>query len=312
MPGSYVYSDIPVKYASKNIAMSRDFQEKWEARDIVVAIVDFWDASGAAQHAFADTLQLVLSAPFIPDAIAVMEQGSESIECAKRFVSASENTFVAYDSTGTLPATFPPGSFELAETYSLPRGTVVRYTGDTSHIPAPVLESVRRGAILSAESPMMEVAKDEGDPWDIPMFGKRTALIDISGARRYMEVMSCGRIEPPRRGDFGISIDDGEDIANGMSILSFASYSASLPADESTKAYAEAIADAVEKFRGIKKIWQRALQFTPFCLILGSDKVADQVDKMDASAVSEIADALGASAMIDAYLDGVPLDDVLA
>lgn len=314
---AYVYSDVQIKYASKDIAASENFRDKWKMRSVVIAITDFWGSSGAAQHAFADTLQLVLSAPFTPDCIAVMEASDEAIACAECFLSHSENSFVAYDSTSTLDAMFPAQSFVLEETPLLPRGVAVRYAGDISHIPPNVIKGVSAAAILAAESALRDICHDKSDPWDWPSFstfrGQENIIFGSNEARRYVNILSCGRLSVPTRRDFEICLDANiDDLPSKLSLLSFHSYTCSLPVEGNIQEYSHAVSEAVAATECIQKIWETALAHTPFVLSFDTIKIAKKLDAMDIASVTAIGDVLGVTSMIDAYLDGVPIGDILA
>lgn len=318
MTSSYIYSKIQAKYASREIAASVEFQEKWAERPVIIAITDFWDVSGKPQHALADTLQLVAASPSVPECIAVLEASPEAIECARKFLETCDDTLVAYDCTNTFDALYPPDSFELTDASIGTDLVAVRYVGDTSHIPAYVIEGVEKVALMSAEQRLLDISSLSNDFFGLSgsIFRQRistdTKKLDLDSARKYISILSCGELTAPKRSDFGLDEDDDTKETDGMSLLEFSRYANALPIKESIMKYSSEIEDVVSRFSNVKEIWKDALKCTPFKMISDSDNIAHMVEEADPIAIRQIAEVLGVSSMLDAYLSGVPIEDVLA
>lgn len=311
-------SGVPIKFASREIASTPEFHDRWVGKDAAIVISDLWHGSGVPQKRLAQLLNLMAASPMNADVLAMFQASPAAIKCARKLLDASDGAKVVYDATGTFDAMYPAGSFEwegeMVDSWKV--ASQLRYTGPIDIIPEIVVDAYVDSLITTSEDALCHLESDEDD-----RFWRHREKLDPFTAKRYVDAISCGMISIPSRTDLGITrreFDKDDEVLrkvrSNLSILTttLGDSKISLPVPENVRTYIEAVSSAKQSASAMRKIWQRALECTPFSLDLGKEKLDEFVHNMDPRAVEAIAEAVGAKQMMDAYMGGVPLEDILA
>lgn len=315
---SYSNTEIPIKFASREISATDEFRSKWSGKNAAIVISDVWHGSGVPQKRLAQLLHLLVAIPMRSDVLIMLQGSPSSVDCAKELISASEHSVVVYDSTSTFSAVYPPDSFEWegdASDNGDSKSSRLIYAGPDELIPKNVVDAYVDSLIIRAEDGLCHLESD-----DDSLYWRRRVKFNPFTAKRYIDAMSCGMVKIPSRVDLGIEHSDyAEDdvLASIRSKLAslespFGSYWFSLPVPDNVKTYMEEVAFAKRAAGAIRKIWERALECTPFVIATSREKLDEFMHNMDAQAIEYIAEATGAKQMIHAYMSGVPLEDILA
>lgn len=311
-------TEIPIKFASREISATDEFRSKWSGKNAAIVITDVWHGSGVPQKRLAQLLHLLVAIPMRSDVLIMLQDSPSSVDCARGFLSSSENSMVVYDSTNTFGAIYPHDSFEWEESASSDADIAssrVVYAGPAELIPRNVTDAYVDSLIIRAEDGLCHLEPDDDAP-----YWRRRVKFDPFTAKRYIDAMSCGMVKIPSRVELGIehsNYAEDEVLVNIRLKLAslespFGSYWFSLPVPDNVTTYMNEIASAKRAAGAIRKIWERALECTPFVIDTSREKLDDFVHGMDAQAIDAIAEVIGAKQMICAYMSGVPLEDILA
>lgn len=325
---------IPVKFASDNIAASNDFRNKWAGRAVAIAIIDIWHGSGAPQELFSETLRVVSEAPDEAEALIVFQDSDCSRECVRELLSSNPSTSVLYDCAGKFDSVFDCDAFEVIGT---PEACSVRYNGKDEDIPQAIRDAFAQSLIRAADCDMIDALypEDKISYWRFSsrMFGSSNmhSNFSIEMLSRYVQAISCGMCACPVHDGYGIESlpeDDGEMSAAVRKYLDATfRYSQkskqarqvnaskedfSFPVEDNVKRYLEDAKQCARHMSDIRKIWETALQGTPFGFKNEDDAKMEAIAQTDPSLMTGIAEVIGAKSMIDAYMAGVPIEDVLA
>lgn len=324
---------LPVKYASSNIAASEDFQRKWTGHAVACVITDFWHGSGEPQNLFAETIRVVTDAPKDVECLFMFENSPESIECVQKLIEANPQTMIAYDCSGTFDARFPKDMFSMSW-HPGGAGKVV-FNGDGDEIPEAIREAFARSLMISAAVELRHSINTR--PADDYRWYMQRILSDekvsIETMSKYVEILSCGMCATPKHGDYGIETEldlESENLEASSAISKYISATMSMssrgtptnivynaldgnfafPVADNVRSYVSDTMDCAQKVKGIMRIWEKAFENTPFGFKDGN--FVSAMTETDSSLVDGIATAIGAKSMMDAYLSGVPIEDVLA
>lgn len=296
------------KFVNKDICASSEFVDKWKERPCAVVISKIFDDSGIGQRMLAQTIVRLGLVPHNIAAVIIIEASDEAYIGAKALCEGCGGTRILCDMTGKVEGVLPADSFEQRRVGNFDiSGDAVVFNGNLDIVSPDTIRYYRKMMISSAETYLDTLVAED------TFMRFNTRNLPVSYYRNISVLLSLGLLDFPDRTDYPeveevMDVEKPEEV-EVINLLSPSGFSIALTEQQET--YTQAIGEAGEKLVGVRKIWQRALENTPFELRrIDTD---DTFRTLDASGIKGIAEVLGVDAMLEAYLvGGVPLGDVLA